>query len=116
MLDALLGVPFPGVGELRIQARSVHAVARHRPGFSRYQVDMVLFEVLNSEVPRARVHMSQPVAAEVRGRSESAVLLTVRDGFLAGLEVVEFSGELPSELPPVNELGAPFANYAVELG
>jgi hypothetical protein len=117
LLDRLLRLQFPGVQALRVQARSVQAVADHRPRPRAYQVVLLRFEVTDAEAPRARVRHSQPVAARVRGHTpKREVLLTVRDGVLSDLEVVDLSGELPDELPLLEELHPPSVNYVMELG
>lgn len=75
------------------------------------------FEVTDAEAPRAHVRHSQPVAARVRSHTpKREILLTVRDGFLSDLEVVDLSGELPDALPPIEELRPPSVNYVMELG
>jgi hypothetical protein len=116
LLDRLLRVQFPGVQELRVQARSVQAVADHRPKPRSYQVVLLHFEVTDAEASRARVRHSQPVTARVRGHPKRDVLLTVRDGFLSDLEVVDLSGELPDELPLIQQLRPPSVNYSMQFG
>ena len=98
ILDLLLSVEFPGVTELREQARSVTA---DREG-------MIIDLIVGDELPRAEVLSRTPVQAVVDGDGyDGGLLLFVDDGQLSALEYWWVTEEKPSMLPPLSAVGRP---------
>jgi hypothetical protein len=108
LLAYLLESDFPGVEELRAQARSVVVAGLHK-GLP----TIVLLGVTDLNAPAAPVEHPTPVEARVRGSDPPQdVHLFVRDGRLESIELVAYDGiDLP-ELPRVDALLAPTFNGA----
>jgi hypothetical protein len=98
LLDPLLAQEFPGVEELRVQARSVRVKGLHND-----LPTIVLLEVVDSEAPRAAVAHPVPVETRVR-RSDppQEVLLFVRPAFSTASSWSTTATKRPqSYLPPM---------------
>lgn len=105
LLDLLLGEDFPGVEALRVQRETVRVrdVRRERGS-------IVLLEVA-ADAPRAAVVHTVPVETRVRGSEPlKEVLLFVKQGVLDSIELVDYSGSEPEELPEVETLEPPTSN------
>lgn len=90
ILDLLLSVDFPGVVELRDQAKSVSA---EREG-------MIIDLLVRAESPRATVVNRTPVQAVVDGDgNDGGLLLFVDDGRLSALEYWWVTEERPDVMP-----------------
>lgn len=100
ILDLLLPVDFPGVVELRDQAKSVSA---EREG-------MIIDLLVSAEGPRATVVNRTPVQAVVDGDGyDGGLLLFVDYGRLSALEYWWVTEERPDVMPPLAAIGAPIA-------
>jgi len=106
LLEFLLAEDFPGVAELRAQARAVRV-----KGLWEGCPSVVLLEVTNRDAPRASVVHAVPVEARVRDAEPAReLLLFVKDGLLESLEVVDYGSSSQSGLPAVDELEGPITN------
>ena len=100
ILEWLLSIEFPGVDELRQQARSA---AAERDG-------MIVDLVVEPGAPRARVLERVPVQAVVDGDGfDGGLLLYVDDGFLSALEYWWVTENPPEDMPPLSAVGNPIA-------
>lgn len=107
LLGHLLTADFPGVEELREQAKDARAVAEALP-------EGVYPTTIKLEIPehsqRATSVQPVPVLAQTTAPSTSPwageVLLFVRDGRLALLEFA-YVGSTPTEFPPIELVGPP---------
>ena len=105
VLDFLLGVDFPGASELRIQARHVVVTARCECGCP-------TFELAVDQPLAVRANVAEPIPVEARSSSDdhlNELLLFVKDGWLASVELVHYSTEPPSTFPPLGGFDAPVA-------
>jgi hypothetical protein len=110
ILAMLLSVQMPGIEELRTQARSVR-VARWKCGCSSFNI-----EVDRSVAPRSSaVHRNPVIDAESKERRDPLnafdLLLWVEDGWLAGVEIVDYrerhGDDSPDEIPPPDQWQLP---------
>jgi len=95
LLDFLLTAEFPGKESLREQSKVVEAVGECDCGCG--TVDLV--------VPQneARPAVLRQIPVEAHGKGVE-VLLFVRDGFLASLEIVDYSDARPLSYPKPTDL------------
>jgi len=103
-LNFLLSADFPGVEELREQAKVVSVVGR------RCGCASVDFSVDTEVAQRTKSYEPVPVEAHSRDVGPGGpfqLLLFVREGWLAGLEIVYFANELPVEFPPLDAFEPP---------
>lgn len=101
VLEYLLSLDFPGVSELREQAKHVSVVAEsdHCP-----TIDLV---VDHSKAKPAKVSDILPVTTYTKDDVNFVhVNLFVRDGWLSEIDVGHYD-YIPSELPPPDELVPP---------
>jgi hypothetical protein len=104
-LSYLLAVDFPGVEELREQARVASVVGRCRCGCATIE--------LSVDAARARPAASrEPVPVEARTHEVAAggpleLILFVRDGWLDSLEITYYANETPVEFPPLDAFEPP---------
>jgi hypothetical protein len=98
-LDALLAVDFPGVAELRIQARTVRATEGCACGCPTVNLEV------DSEAPRAAVTSGVPVEANVVDEG-AGLILFVADGRLSLLEYWTTEDETPTEFPTSDRIRA----------
>ena len=99
VLSALLARPFEGRDELREQARTARAAPGCDCGCPTIAISV------DRTLPRARVRSS--VAIEGRWDAQPApieVLLFVRDGYLASMELVWYGEAPPRDWPDVSGL------------
>ena len=99
LLDAFLAHDFPGVEELRAQARQATASQGCACGCG--TVDLQV----SDDLPRSVAESPVPVEGTVvgaGGEPTGGLLLFVEEGRLAGLEVYSFDGPLP--LPRVEQV------------
>jgi hypothetical protein len=100
ILDMLLSADFPGVEELRAQARSVTA---RREG-------LIIDLVVEPGIPKAKVLARVPVQAVVDGDGyDGGLLLYVDYGSLSGLEYWWVTEHAPAVMPPLAAIGSPIA-------
>lgn len=97
-LDALLAADFPGVTELRVQARTAVADG-----------DGLIIELdVDPSAPTAAVSSGTPVDAFVDGAGHhGGLILYVEGGRLAALEYWWVTDEKPAEFPPAEAIGRP---------
>jgi hypothetical protein len=112
---ALLAVEFPGVRELRSQARVAHAIG----GISRTDqpliFDLVTFEP-RDDVPRATLECDVPVGADIAGADRRGqVWLLARGGLLRSIQVLHPAGRPPARVFAPTDPGPPFRNGVVEM-
>ncbi len=103
VLDFLLSVDFPGVEELREQAKHVLAEAK-------LSYDPTIHLVVDHEKAKpAKVVTTVPVEAnsKVSGPDLVSILLFVHDGWLSSLELVWYEENIPDEFPAPEELEPP---------
>ena len=109
ILDMLLSVETPGIEELRAQVSAVR-VARWNCGCASFNI-----EVDRSIAPRSQITRSPAVEAESKGHDDPLnafdLLLWVDDGWLAGVEIVDYvhrhGKESPGEIPPPDDWQPP---------
>ena len=100
ILELLLTADFPGVEELRAQARDVEADSD----------GLVVGLVARSDSPPARVITRTPVQANVDGDGfDGGLLLFVDNGKLSALEYWWVTEEVPDRFPPLSAIGTPRA-------
>jgi hypothetical protein len=103
LLRFFLSHEFPGVTELREQAKSVRV-----RGLGEGSPSIVLLEVTDPAAPRADTSYAVPIDAHVRGVTPlREVLLFISDGLLDSIELVDYSGKDPRALPFPSELDTP---------
>ena len=108
LLDLLLSQEFPGVDALRIQRERVHV-----KGLWQDLGGIVLLEVGDPGAPKAEVVHTVPVESQVRGADPPPeVLLFVKRGLLDSIELVDYAGREPLELPAVETVETPTVNNA----
>jgi hypothetical protein len=101
-LDALLSIDFPGVAQLRIQARDARA------GISCTCGCPTITLVSTASAPIAPVKQSVPVEGyyeTATGEVDALLLLLVTDGRLAELEYAPMGEVIPTTFPPAQRLG-----------
>jgi hypothetical protein len=109
ILEMLLSVEAPGIAELRAQVSHVQA-ARWRCGCASFNL-----KVDRELAPRSSVVASPTVEAITRERDDVNgtfdLLLWVDDGWLDGVEIVDYvdrhGDESPDVIPPPTAWGAP---------
>jgi hypothetical protein len=107
VLDHLLSHEFQGVHALRAQAR----VTQVR-GLWEDQPTIVLLEV-HEEAPVAEVAFTVPIEARVRDvEPPQEVLLFVKQGRLDSIELVDYGGGEPDELPSSDRLEPPTGRHS----
>ena len=96
-LDGLLACDFPGVYELRRQARTARVEGR----------GLIVSLVVDRSLPRAEVASRVPVGAPVTDGegNENGLLLFVEDGRLSTLEYWWTSDEKPKGFPAAHLIG-----------
>lgn len=78
---------------------------------------IVLLEVTDSRTPRASVVHTVPVETKVRDADPpQELLLFVKDGLLDSIELVDYSGSDPVELPDPEAVEPPTVNTAASSG
>jgi hypothetical protein len=108
LLDLLLAPEFPGVGALRAQRESVRV-----KGLWQNLGGIVMLEVCDADAPKADVVHTVPVETKVRGADPPhEVLLFVKQGRLDSIELVDYAGREPLELPAVETVERPTVNAA----
>ena len=115
ILEMLLSVEIPGIAELRAQLPYV-SVARWNCGCASFDV-----AVEKARAPRASITTSPAVEATTRERADITrtydLLLWVRDGWLAAVEIVDYvdrhGEDSPAEIPSREEWNAPEGRSAV---
>jgi hypothetical protein len=109
ILEMLLSVETPGVEELRAQVPSIQ-VARWICGCASFNI-----EVDRTAAPRSEITGNPAIEAETKQRDDPLLafdlLLWVDDGWLAGVEIVDFvdrhGDQSPDEIPPAEEWEPP---------
>ena len=107
----LLSVEMTGIEELRAQVPYVR-VARWDCGCASFSV-----QVDRSAAPRSRLRTSPAVEAYSKRQDDPAsafeLLLWVKDGWLTGVEIVDYverhGDDSPAEIPPPEEWQTPTA-------
>lgn len=102
ILEMLLTVEMPGIEELRAQVPFVQ-VARWNCGCASFNI-----EVDRNAAPRSAITRGPAIDAETKERADylSAfdLILWVEDGWLAGVEIVDYvdrhGDQSPDEIPP----------------
>jgi hypothetical protein len=109
ILEMLLSVEMPGIEELRAQVPAA-TVARWNCGCSSFNI-----EVDRRAVPRSQVTRNPAIDAESKERDDPRqafdLLLWVEEGWLAGVEIVDYvdrhGDDSPDEIPPPEEWQPP---------
>jgi hypothetical protein len=102
ILELLLSVEMPGIEELRAQVPSAR-VARWNCGCASFNI-----EVDRAAAPRSKITRNPAIDAKSKQRDDPLnafdLLLWVEDGWLAGVEIVDYveshGDESPDEIPP----------------
>jgi hypothetical protein len=105
VLEFLLVADFPGVDELRRQAKVVSVVGRCPCGCATINLSV-------DGAPVGPPFGAVPVEArsrEVYAGGPLELMLFVRAGRLASLEIVDYANELPVEFPPPSDFERPSA-------
>jgi hypothetical protein len=105
-LSFLLKAEFPGVEELREQAKVVSVVDRCKCGCA-----TIDFSVDTEAARPAKSYEPVPVEATTRETAPGGpldLLLFVREGWLVGLEIAYYANDAPVEFPPPSAFEPPF--------
>jgi hypothetical protein len=111
LLDLFLAQDFQGVEALPVQRESVRV-----KGLWEDLGGIVLLEVDDVDAPTADIVHTVPVETRVRGADRQEVLLFVKQGLLDSIELVDYSGNEPVELPDVGAVERPKVNTASSDG
>jgi hypothetical protein len=111
ILEMLVSTEMPGMEELRAQVPYVR-VARWDCGCASFSV-----HVDRSVAPQSQIRTNPTVEAYSKQRDDAAeafdLLLWVEDGWLAGVEIVDYAerhgDDSPAEMPPPHEWQTPKA-------
>ena len=109
-LSLLLAADFPGVEQLREQAKAASVAGHCACGCA-----TIDFSIDAAEARPASSREPIPVEAQTRdlhGDAPFELLLFVRDGWLVGLEIVYYGDEIPTEFPPPSAFEPPVTRSA----